>query len=168
MKHSPESVIWEVAKTESPEAMAQEDGNLSRKNRDEHVDDKWNRRKPRQETDQDQSTKDDFYYTDERSHHVRRRDADSSKPAGAILTRIEKLLNTFRQKNPADDQPDQEHGARRVGINDLSKVHNTPNLDPSSDVLDVAHVIIAVPGFQIFLFEAHLNIDHNHAEHKNK
>ena len=105
MNHAQESVAREFCKRKTPETVAKQNGNLGRNNRHAYISKEQNRCEPREQTDNQERTADYFNSSNERAHDVRRGNTDLGKTARAEVAWIKKLLDSFCQKNSADNDP---------------------------------------------------------------
>ena len=77
------------------------------------VDEEDSGRGPREEAQDHESAADDFRRSHERPQDLRRGDADFREPSRAELGRVEKFLDSLRQKDTAHEEADEENSARR-------------------------------------------------------
>jgi hypothetical protein len=114
VSHAPEAVVWKSAQTEAPEAVPQYDGNLSGQDRHQHIDDQRDCCQPREQSEQDERAADNFNNSDERSHGLRRRDADLGETPDTVFSGKEELLNPLGEEDCAHDKPNEGHRSRRA------------------------------------------------------
>ena len=90
-----------------PESLADKDRDFGGSDRNAHVDDQWYRSDSRQQANQDHAAADDFYNSYERRHGFRHGYPDLYEPSDPELVRIDELLDSLRQKDSTDKQPDE-------------------------------------------------------------
>jgi hypothetical protein len=88
------------------EAPFDQDWDLGREDRNQHVDDEGKRREACQKTGKYEDAAADLNQPYEGSHNFRVGDADLEEPANAQGIRVDELLYSLREEHPADHQPD--------------------------------------------------------------
>lgn len=103
-----------------PKALADKNRDFGRSDRNAHVDDQWYRSDSRQQPGQDHGAADDFYSSYERRHDLRHRYPDLHEPSNTEFVRKEKFLDSLRQKDSPDENPDENQGRCALGGDDAS------------------------------------------------
>ncbi len=125
MRHSPHSIGRVRCELEAPERTSEEERHLGRDDRDPHVDEERKGRKPRQQTQEDEHAADNLHGSDERTHHLRKRDPDPHETAHAPCGRIEKFLDALRQEHDPHHHSNEKSGRRGVGPRDaIEQAHD--------------------------------------------